>query len=706
MRIAIYGDVNLNLIDGSAIWLAALAETLALDDDTQVVVLLKAPIERELVVAPLRDRHNVRLVPDPHGRARLQPAQALDVLEELDDGQPFDVVLLRGFAVCQQAADRDRLHGRLWTYLTDIPQQPHLAGPEERAALGRIAAASQRVLCQTDELRGMLEGLVPQAAWRTALLTPMVPEGFLREPRPLQQPPRLFYAGKFAPMWGFLETVSAFTQLRAQHPDLELHVAGDKVHDPPDDPGYAPAVRAALSDTPGLVWHGAVSRAEVADLLTASDVALSARHPTMDASLELSTKVLEYGAANVPVVLNRNPLHERVFGGDYPLFIDQLDDLAGVLGTVLADPARWEQARATARRAAEDYTFGRVRARLEPALTAARPQGERRLRRRRVVVAGHDLKFTGPLAQMLRRTGAEVREDRWTGHGGHDVGHSRELLGWADAIWAEWCLGNAVWYAANRSRDQRLVVRLHRQELTTDFPGQVDQAGVDRLVCVAPFVAREAIDRFTWDAAQVEVVPNTIDTLPFDRPKLPGTHRTLGMIGFLPALKRLDLALDLLESLLDEDPGWQLRIAGTLPWDAPWVWARLTERQFFRDQLDRIRLSRRLARAVRFDGRVDNIPGWLAGVGVILSVSDLESFHLGLAEGMASRAVPLVLQRDGVEELFPGVPIHADVADAAGWLTALAGDQRREVGEAARSLVVARYDLNEVGRRWVELLLS
>jgi glycosyltransferase involved in cell wall biosynthesis len=706
MRIAVYGDVNLNLIDGSAIWLAALAEVLALDPVTEVTVVCKAPITRELVVAPLLARPNVTLVADPAGRARLTPAQALDVVESLDRAARFDVVLLRGFALCQEAAGRAALHGRLWTYLTDIPQQPHLADAATRAALGRIASASQRVLCQTDELRGLLEGLVPEAAWRTALLTPMVPEGFVREPRPRSATPKLFYAGKFAPMWGFLETVAAFTALRATHPDLELHVAGDKVHDPPDDPAFAPAVRAALTDTPGLIWHGAVTRDEVADLLAACDIALSARHPDMDASLELSTKVLEYGAAGVPVVLNRNPLHERLLGPDYPLFIEHLDDLEAVLGRVLGDTGDWASAQATAHDLARDYTFPRVRDRLAPALRAARPQGEQTLNRRRVVVAGHDLKFTGPLTDVLRRAGAEVRQDVWTGHGGHDVAASRELLGWADAIWAEWCLGNAVWYAANRQRDQRLVVRLHRQELTTDFPGQVDHTAVDRLVPVAPFVADQAVERFRWDPAKVEVVPNTIDTLPFDRPKLPGSERTLGMIGFLPALKRLDRTLDVLELLLDDDPRWQLRLAGALPWDAPWVWARLTERLYFRQQLDRIRTSRRLARAVRFDGRVANIPGWLAGIGTILSVSDLESFHLGLAEGMASRAVPLVLEREGVAALFPGTPIHAEVPAAAAWLAALSPSERREAGEVARATVVDRYDLTVVGRRWVELLLT
>ena len=706
LRIALYGDVNLNLIDGSAIWLAALAETLALDPDCQVTVVLKSPIDRDLVVAPLLERDNVELVSRPGAPARLTPAQALETILELDAQERFDVVLLRGYQLCQDAAGRPELHGRLWTYLTDIPQEPRLATDDDRQALGAIARASQRVLCQTDEMRAYLEGLVPDAAWRTTLLTPMVPEAFLRPARDPGTPPKLFYAGKFAPLWGFLETVAAFEQLRATHPYLELHVAGDKVHDPADDPGYAPKVRAALTGTPGLVWHGAVSREQVADLLAACDIALSARHPSMDASLELSTKVLEYGAANVPVVLNRNPLHERLFGGDYPLFIGDLDELAAVIDRTLGAPDAWRAARDTSRRVAEAFTFPRVRERLAAALHAARPQGARRLRRHRVLIAGHDLKFTGPLAEVLRRAGAEVRQDVWTNHTRHDVRASEEARDWADAIWAEWCLGNAVWYAANRRASQRLVVRLHRQELTTEFPGEVDQDAVDRLVCVAPFVADEVIERFGWHRDRVEVLPNTLDAIPFDRPKLPGAHRTLGLVGYLPALKRLDRAIDLLELLLDDDPSWQLRVAGALPWEAPWVWARLTEREHYRDQFDRIRRSRRLSRAVRFEGKVTNIPGWFAAVGHILSVSDLESFHLALAEGMASRAVPVVLDRPGVRDLFPGVEVHSDVEQAAAWLTGQGPAERAAIGEAGRALILERYDLGTVGEHWVDLLLG
>lgn len=704
LRIALYGDVDLNLVDGSAIWLVALADTLTLGGDVHVTVVLKAPLRRDVVAAPLLGRDEVTLV-DPQ-RPRLSPGQALDLLEELDRRERFDAVVLRGYALCQSASARPALAGRLLPYLTDIPQQAWRATDADREALAAIAAASQRVLCQTDELRAYLEGLVPEAAGRTALLTPMVPASFLLPAREPPETPRLLYAGKFAPAWGFLETVAAFVALREHHPGLELHVAGDKVHDPPDDPDFAPAVRAALEGTPGLVWHGAVTRDQVAGLLVDTTVALSARDGALDDSLELSTKILEYGAANVPVVLNRTEMHERLYGARYPLFVDRLDDLAAVLDVALSDPSAWRDARDVAHRVASGFTAERVRERLEVVLAATRPQGTRRIARRRVVVAGHDLKFAAAIAERLRRAGAEVREDVWRGHSGHDQDTSAAALAWADTIWAEWCLGNAVWYASRARDTQRVVTRLHLQEINTEFPGQLDPATIERLVCVAPFMARDVQKRLGWPQGKIEVIPNAIDTVAFDRPKLPGAHRTLGMIGIMPARKRLDLALDLLERLLEDDPSWRLRIAGALPWETRWAWQRLEERSWFTRQLDRIRTSRRLSGAVGFEGPVANVPGWLAGIGAVLSVSDYESFHLALAEGLASRTVPVVLEREGVDEIFPGVPRHPDVDAAAAWLTALTPADAASLGEDGRALIVQRYELTTVASRWVELLLT
>ena len=52
LRALVYGDVNLNLIDGSAVWLASTAECLA-RSGVEVTVLLKARIETDRLLRPL-----------------------------------------------------------------------------------------------------------------------------------------------------------------------------------------------------------------------------------------------------------------------------------------------------------------------------------------------------------------------------------------------------------------------------------------------------------------------------------------------------------------------------------------------------------------------------------------------------------------------------------------------------------------------------
>src|SRR4029079_15110941 len=103
----------------------------------------------------------------------------------------------------------------------------------------------------------------------------------------------------------------------------------------------------------GGTWHGGHSREEAMRLTASCDIGLSWRHPELDASLELSTKVLEFGTLGLPVVLNRTPAHEALLGDDYPLFVagrGNLDDAAEAVATAARSP---EAYRTAARRCRE-----------------------------------------------------------------------------------------------------------------------------------------------------------------------------------------------------------------------------------------------------------------------------------------------------------------------------------------------------------------
>ncbi len=52
-RALVYGDVDLNLLDGSAIWLQSVSQALA-TAGCDVTLLLKAPIRTERLLEPLR----------------------------------------------------------------------------------------------------------------------------------------------------------------------------------------------------------------------------------------------------------------------------------------------------------------------------------------------------------------------------------------------------------------------------------------------------------------------------------------------------------------------------------------------------------------------------------------------------------------------------------------------------------------------------
>ena len=62
--ILVYADVNLNLIDGSAVWLASLTEMLSLEPDLNVHVLLKCPLTDDKLVKKLLGKENIRFI-DP-----------------------------------------------------------------------------------------------------------------------------------------------------------------------------------------------------------------------------------------------------------------------------------------------------------------------------------------------------------------------------------------------------------------------------------------------------------------------------------------------------------------------------------------------------------------------------------------------------------------------------------------------------------------
>jgi glycosyltransferase involved in cell wall biosynthesis len=324
----------------------------------------------------------------------------------------------------------------------------------------------------------------------------------------------------------------------------------------------------------------------------------------------------------------------------------------------------------------------------------------------RVGVIGYDLKFMRELGSRLDlRADLAVELDEWPGPNRRNGARTDELVEAAQTLVAEWARPNAVWLSHLKRPDQRLIVRLHRFELTTATVADIQIENVDAVVYIAPALGRRIRDELGWPAEKLVYLPNFVDVDWLDRPKLDGSRFTLAMIGAGLRVKRLDLALDLLARVRAQDPRFSLLVRGSLPHELPSGWRKPDERRFFQVCVERVEKDPLLRGAVRWDGFGRDMAAWLRGAGHVLSLSDTEGSHSALSEGMASGAVPVVRRWHGVEEIYDSEWIRADLDDAAAFVLASADETRwRQRSQRAREQMRQSLAPGDVVDAWHDLL--
>ena len=325
---------------------------------------------------------------------------------------------------------------------------------------------------------------------------------------------------------------------------------------------------------------------------------------------------------------------------------------------------------------------------------------------KKVLVSGHDLKFWRPLQAHLEATGQfEFREDEWRGHNEHDPQQTLAGIKWADIIIAEWTLGNVVFCAQHKKPHQRLITRLHAQERRTDFPSQLDYSKIDLMIFVGAHIQEECIHKFNMPRHKNCVIGNFVDQKKFDLPKFGGSEFNLGILGISPAIKRFDLALDTLERLLEVDERYTLNVKGQTPSSYGWLWARTKERDYYEQVYERINSNERLRYKVIFDPPGNDVHRWFQKIGYILSPSDSESFHMALAEGMSSGAVPVVWQRDGVDSIYPFLELFDEAERAAKFIDKLrTSDSRPRLSTQCKKFIKENYDASVIRDKWLEAI--
>ena len=308
----------------------------------------------------------------------------------------------------------------------------------------------------------------------------------------------------------------------------------------------------------------------------------------------------------------------------------------------------------------ESFRFSRRLKDLIAAAASGNVQAFRTACRPRLLIAGYDLKFiTAALPQLEQFY--DIRLDEWEGHDIHDEQASRDALDWAELIWCEWLLGNAVWYSRNKKPHQSLIVRMHRFELGRDFGDRMDADQVDAVIAVSTLFLERLLERFPRiERRKARLQHNYVDVPAYVKSNHVSQHFRLGMIGILPSRKGFERALPILQELRRYDLRYTLDVFGKVAQDLPWVSKIPEERDYF-DRCTAMIADMGLGDAVRFRGHVD-ISRELAArnIGIVLSLSDsvrefpcFESFHLAIADGIAAGGVGLVRYWEGAEFIWP-----------------------------------------------------
>ncbi|USQ77507.1 glycosyltransferase family protein [Ornithinimicrobium cryptoxanthini] len=286
------------------------------------------------------------------------------------------------------------------------------------------------------------------------------------------------------------------------------------------------------------------------------------------------------------------------------------------------------------------------------------------------------------------------------------VSSLRSRLHGARVVFIDWADRSTVWVSRLLPEEVRLVVRIHSLDAFDPWFQLVDWSVVDEVIVVSDPL-RLLVERMltlAGAATPVTVLPNLVPLGDLDRPKEPGARTTLGMIGWGRRVKDPLWALD----LLAREPSWRLILIG------PDLVPALSEAGSAYNEQVRARLQDPdVAECVEIIGWSDDVAEPLRRVGVILSTSRRESWHLGLVEGAASGAVPVV--RDwpelvpvgGARALFPDEWVVSDLDQAEARVRAVTEPSvweatRRRAQEEARQ----RFDPQSAAQRYREVILG
>ncbi|WP_334065365.1 glycosyltransferase [Alteromonas genovensis] len=644
IKLLIYADVNLNIMDGSSVWLAELLGLISKDPRVQLDFLSKAPHQGGPLNGQVDKLANINRIEKSTRPMKLE--QAAEAISTLDKENNYDRVLVRGNIELGKALVKF-LAGRLVYYTLEPFQRRNELTIKEKVEVSELLNATAFAIVQSERMLESYSKEFDLPREQIYVLPPLIPP-IMKRPMFRNQFNSVCYTGKFSEEWGTPGLIDFFKLLKEKLPYAKLNIAGNKFHGKLG--GRKEEVKSFFETEESVNWVGEVSRQESIHLSRNSDIGYALRSTEIDndESQELSTKLFEYMSAGKPVILRPTIVHKALLGEKYPLFANSVEEAAEKCSMALSDITLYQIAAKMSYEAYEKFAE-KVNQReiVERLLDYQKPT---------ILFVGHDLKFIEKVIEEFKSTDDfEVLVDKWSGHTQHNEAESKRLLEKADYIFCEWGLGNIRWYSKHKRKGQKLVVRVHRQEIQRlDYLEDSIDENIDNYIFIAPYRYEEFVEKLNLSRVKAKMIFNYVDDKALTTGVKKSDGYTLGLVGIVPWGKRLDKAIELLEMLWKVDKRFKLRVKGKKPQELPWMLNKNHEEEMKRyDRLFKTIDNAAWRDNVIFDPHGNDMAEWYTRIDYILSMSDYEGSHQAVAEGMASGAIPIILPWSGAETVYP-----------------------------------------------------
>lgn len=552
----IYGDVSPNVLDGSSIWLTSIANIVSSSRET--ILLLKDDLKTDKVIANLNQNNNLCVIqPKDIGfNGPLNQKTAAKALSMLHSHCPQVTALItRGVDLGYEIQKRKEFTGIFYPYLTDfyeVGSQGFKLIDAKVKKLKEIVLNARSVLFQTEEIRNKIEDIVGYEV-DGMRLPPTIPENIHTFSENIQKSDDFIdigYAGKVQLRWGVVELIEEVEKQIARGKKIRLHIATGKIYGKGKEGAEFVKKINKFLEKDFIKVYKDLSREKALSFISTMDLVWCYRDPNLENStLELSTKLVETAALGKPCVVYASTINKNFLGKDYPFLIENPEDISNIIeGLGNSKNQVEEKLKVLANEITKNYTFSSLQGPINEKLDKDNNES---LKNKKIVISGHDLKFIYCYVTHLRRQGAEVGIDPWEWGGQVSQSISEHYAEWADYIFCEWGLANAVWHSKNKKEGKKLFIRIHAQEVrkkAEKFGHAINVSNINKFIFVSPLIRKQALEMFGWDEDKTEIIPNAVKENRFYDPNRE-VKPILGMVGIVPTTKRLDRALDLLAAL-------------------------------------------------------------------------------------------------------------------------------------------------------------